>query len=433
MRWSPSANATAIAFAILIAGGCGPQAPPGTFVGESAHFRLFVDPALGATSLAWAQATGLAALETEWSDVETMLKMPDGKITYYWLTDDDVRAACGDSHEGACTWEQRLEIDSPALPNAHELTHAYMYLRKQRHPIPFLAEGMAESIACDGVPNYFVGVPWPGVVATEETSASMIQGGAFLRSLIRRFGIDAVLRYYDQGPERRDPALFAANFESFWGVALDDAWRQIDLTSSGTYLPTETKICPCSLPPLVPGGPPVDDRARVPYWRLPDAGGASLALTGMGGNTVQVLDCAGSEPPIEGEGVLARLDASVARRYVLRPLADVEIGAYVTDDCASVAPYTLGPGFFALDGLTIAVTRPPAGRPPVYVEVVTANSVTLRGGAQEICPSCAFDQGACQPSNVSVSLMGTTFVRLAPYASTLPGYPDVAQAELNLR
>jgi len=111
----------------------------------------------------------------------------------------------------------------------------------------------------------------------------------------------------------------------------------------------------------------------------------------------------------------------------------VEIGAYVTDDCASVAPYTLGPGFFALDGLTIAVTRPPAGRPPVYVEVVTANSVTLRGGAQEICPSCAFDQGACQPSNVSVSLMGTTFVRLAPYASTLPGYPDVAQAELNLR
>jgi len=25
------------------------------------------------------------------------------------------------------------------------------------------------------------------------------------------------LRYYEQAPERRDPALFAANFQCFWG------------------------------------------------------------------------------------------------------------------------------------------------------------------------------------------------------------------------
>jgi polyphosphate kinase len=45
--------------------------------------------------VAWAEANGLAALETEWSDVETMLRMPDGKITYYWLTEDDVPGVNG--------------------------------------------------------------------------------------------------------------------------------------------------------------------------------------------------------------------------------------------------------------------------------------------------------------------------------------------------
>ena len=39
-----------------------------------------------------------------------------------------------------------MEIDAPLLPDAHELNHAYTYLRSPRRPIPFLAEGMAEAI-----------------------------------------------------------------------------------------------------------------------------------------------------------------------------------------------------------------------------------------------------------------------------------------------
>src|SRR5207244_3908658 len=39
--------------------GCGRPTPPGTFVGESAHFRLFVDPALFVPP----DFDGLAALE----------------------------------------------------------------------------------------------------------------------------------------------------------------------------------------------------------------------------------------------------------------------------------------------------------------------------------------------------------------------------------
>jgi hypothetical protein len=421
MRWS------ALAIAVMIASGCGRDAPPGMFVGESSHFRLFVDPALGAQSMAWAEANGLAALETEWSDVETMLKMPDGKITYYWLTEDDVPGACGGPGEGACTWERSLEIDSPVIPNPHELTHAYMYLRKQRHPIPFLAEGIAESIDCSlSHTDAAKDVPWPGVVASEETSDSFVQGGAFMRYLIRRFGIDAVLRYYEQAPERRDPALYAANFESFWGVTMDDAWAEVHAPASRGDL----RICPCSLPSPGSGGAPVQDRARAPYWTLPDTAGTTVALrvTGADLDRVHVLDCAGVQPPITDEGVLARLDGA-ARRYVLPPLADAEIGDLLADDCASAAPYTLAANLSGGFSFTIALPSRPAAAATVFLQLVSAGPLTLLGGPQEACATCAFDQGACQPSSAPVSLQGTTFARMtidtAGYSST-----DLAEARL---
>src|SRR4029078_9812763 len=90
----------------------------------------------------------LAALETEWADVATMLKMPDAQISYYWYSTPHVSAACDDDQEGGCTKEEEMEIDAAMLPDAHELNHAYPYLRAPRRPIPFLAEVSAEAIGC---------------------------------------------------------------------------------------------------------------------------------------------------------------------------------------------------------------------------------------------------------------------------------------------
>ena len=164
-----------------------------------------------------------------------MLQMPDGKITYYWLSQGHIEAACGESDEGACIWEQSLEIDSATLPNAHELNHAYMYLRKQRKPVPFLAEGIAEAIACGSdMPMYITDVPWEGIVGQLDSSNDVYdQGGIFVRYLIRTYGIDAFLRYYEQSPEQRDPALFAANFQSFWNLSLDGVWTAIHTPPPG--------------------------------------------------------------------------------------------------------------------------------------------------------------------------------------------------------
>ena len=58
--------------------GCGRAIPPGTLVGESEHFRLYVDPE-ATVPPGLDGANGLAALETEWADVHSMLQMPDGE------------------------------------------------------------------------------------------------------------------------------------------------------------------------------------------------------------------------------------------------------------------------------------------------------------------------------------------------------------------
>jgi hypothetical protein len=405
--------------ALLTLCGCGRPTPPGTLVGESEHFRLYVDPDVtvppGLDGM-----NGLDALETEWADVHSMLQMPDGKITYYWISQDHVLAACGDADSGACIWEQSLEIDSPTLPNPHELNHAYMYLRKHRKPIPFLAEGIAEAIACDRAQSmYPADVPWEGVVGQTESSNDVtVQGGIFVRYLIRTYGVDAFLRYYEQSPEQRDPALFAANFQSFWHLGLDDVWTAIhelppNIVPAAIY---ETKICPCSLPPLDPAGPVTNDPARAPYWPLPHPAGKTLALTADLGEGVLVKDCAGVRPALVGRGVLARLDGTEPR-YVVAPLVTATVDSYLADTCADAAPYPYPPVDVATSGLAIAIPTP-ADSATFYINLASTFSGVLSSGLQEICADCGFDQGTCQPLGPAATpIMGPIYGMMTLYRS----------------
>jgi hypothetical protein len=416
---SIESRVAAAALGLLWLAGCGRPTPPGTLVGESEHFRLYVDPdAMVPAGLEG--ENGLVALETEWADVHTMLQMPDGKITYYWLAPEHVAGACGEADEGACIWERSLEIDSPTLPNPHELNHAYAYLRKQREPVPFLAEGIAESIECGSdQPTPVADVPWQGVVGAQSTSNDVyVQGGAFVRYLMRKYGVEAFLRYYEQSPEQRDPALFAANFQSFWNVTLDDAWSAIHAMPPGSVWTGETKICPCSLPPLEPTGAVTNDPARAPYWPLPETSGQTLALTPQGEGFVNIKDCAGIQPMLTGPSVLARISGTQPR-YVLPHLATATVGNYLADDCAGAASFT-GPIVAMLfGGVTIAITRPPGGSETVYLDLASSFSGTLRAGLNQICDTCGFDQGSCQPL-----VVGTTQKVQGPFfgRAKLPQY-----------
>ena len=157
------------------------------------------------------------------------------------------------------------------------------------------------------------------------------QGGIFVRYLIRTYGIDAFLRYYEQSPEQRDSALFAANFQSFWNLSLDGVWTAIHTPPPGALPVAETKICPCSLPPLEASGAVTNDPALAPYWPLADTGSGTLALGAAAGQRVWIRDCAGIREPLIGKGVLARLGGAEPR-YVLPPLETATVDSYVADD-----------------------------------------------------------------------------------------------------
>jgi hypothetical protein len=140
----------------------------------------------------------------------------------------------------------------------------------------------------------------------------------------------------------------------------------------------------------------VNDPARAPYWPLPAMSGQTLALSPQSGHDVFVKDCAGVRPTLRAPNVLAKLDGSEPR-YALAPLATATVDSYLADDCAGAAPFS-GPILDMLfGGLTIAISRPPSGSATVYLHLASSFSGTLRTGLTELCGTCAFDQGSCQP------------------------------------
>jgi hypothetical protein len=295
-----------------------------------------------------------------------------------------------------------------------------MFLRRQREPIPFLAEGIADAIGCEiHEPMNVAVTAWPPLIASPRSPEVYLQGAAFVRHLIRRFGIDEFLRYYEQSPERRDPALFAANFSTFWGRSVDEIWTDIHDHPVNQVFIGDTKICPCSLPTVPTNGAVVNDRARAPYWTLPPLAGKTLALTAGVGDRVYVQDCAGVQLPLRAQGVLARLDETAAPRFVLAGLESATVGAYLADDCAATAPYAIGPAFRSTADLSVAMSPPPSGGATVYVQLTTAFPWLLRGGLDAICDSCGFDPGACPPYSASApqTAQGTFYGRMTFYTN----------------
>jgi hypothetical protein len=256
---------------------------------------------------------------------------------------------------------------------------------------------------------------WRGAVAGIQSDEVYARGGQLVRQMIRRYGIDEFLRYYEQSPERRDPALFAANFEAFWRVPLDDVWAElvtgVDPTSSW-----DRKICPCSLPALPLGGEvnAVDaDPARAPYWTLPaDLGDETIALTARPYSAAHIFDCAGQARPVSGKGLLARLD-STAGLYVPANVTASAIDRFAAESCADLVPYRL-PEDFLISVPFLSVTLPtPSVGSRVYVAVETPAPAYV-SGADAICGTCAFGEGDCQPlePNAKVAVSGTFYARL---------------------
>jgi hypothetical protein len=433
-----------------LAAGCGPPPMPGVLVGESAHFRLFVDPNFDlAPPAAYMQgAEGLAALETDWADKRTMLGMPEGrKIDYHLLGVDHIASSCEGRSEVGCEAFGYLEIAAPYLPYQHELMHAYMELLAPGGlPIPLLAEGAAQSIGCDteAETDLTYIVPWQQAVT--ETSADTFEdiygeGGVLARYLIRTKGVEAFIRYYRQAPQRRDPALFAENFFDFWNMSIDDVWAAMHVVPAGAAT-TDESICPCSLPALpIDGEPIANDLDTNPYWTLPNAPGGSVGLTAgsrpkgpspsssSDDGKLIFQDCLGTAPLFGGSSAaVIQLPSDGRQRYLQSPIASSTVVAdYLSETCAGTVPFQLPAGFWdaGQSVLQTIARQTTAAALAMYlqIQVPSATQVSTYGPADEICDSCAFDQGPCQPlpSTTGGTTAGTTGAALGPISPVAPG------------
>jgi hypothetical protein len=407
--------------ALLLAalGGCGISAP-GVLVGESDHFRLFVDPDLAPTAMQGTDA--LTALETDWADKQTMLHMPPGrKIDYYLVTAAHAASACGllladvpTDQEGGCEVPGHVMVVTNTVPMQHELIHAYMdLLSPGALPIPLVAEGTAESIGCTEDGSFAIAddVPWPqtvlGTPHTENAGDVYNQGAKLMRYLIRGRGIDAVVGYYRQAPQRRDPALFAANFLAYWGTTIDDVWAAMQVPAPGGDRFDQT-ICPCSLPPLPTDGTPIpDDVTTHPYWTVSGAAGTSVALSAADGQGLKnIKDCQGVRADLPD---LATSDATVAGVYQLppddriwylpAPVGTASVGAFVSDTCAGAAPYPLPAGIVAAGGtsLNVSLVQQTADSQTFYLQVQLPAPAAIRvSQAVQPCLTCDFTRPSCQ-------------------------------------
>jgi hypothetical protein len=404
-------------------------------VGESAHFRLFLDPALDPGVLAYDQSHDeLGALETDFADKRTMLKTPDGqKIDYHVMTPEDVSSACGlgslgaNDPESGCAVNDQRAIAAAYLPHQHELIHAYMRLvLPDALPIPFLVEGMAQAIGCGtGIGTSLTEPPssWEEVTMQEATDPSgdvYIQGGLFARYLIRTQGIDAYLRYYAQAPAQRDPAIFAANFSAFWNMSIDDVWTAMHTVAPGAAT-KDGQICPCSLAMLPTDGQLItNDTLSQPYWSLPDTYGASIALTAPSTDAVIVDDCEGVAPEMAAmdlgapagsatydDGVVAVVEVPDAHpRYAHAPISRASVGQYLVDDCATGDPYPVPADFLSFSGNAWAlINQPTTASFTKYLQLdlpAATQLVSVGQSSGGVCETCAFTidmPGTCDPAS----------------------------------
>jgi hypothetical protein len=406
---------------LTLAAGCGGGVSfPGTLMGESAHFRLFVDPDLDATSIPpnMMGPSGLAALETDWTDKRALLKMPEGrKIDYHLLTPAHIATACGfaefpvSEREAGCETED-LQIAAEYLPHQHELVHAYFsLLAPGTLPVPLVLEGTANAVGCntDTGTDILYSPRWQDAVletANDPRGDVYLEGGLLARFLIRTQGADSFVRYYRQAPKSRDPALFGANFSQYWGMSLDDVWAAIHTVALGGAT-VDATICPCALETLPFGGAPLDeDPVSHPYWALSLPPGGSVSLSPPdGGDLTDLKDCQGVQPDVvltgsDAGAALVQIPADGRARYIPAPLDAAGAGDYLTDSCAATVPLALPVGFLDQGeyALEVGAVAPGdlSGTSTVYLQLqLPAAAHVLLDGQTEVCGSCAFDQAPC--------------------------------------
>jgi hypothetical protein len=241
---------------------------------SSPHFRYFASSADRITPGI------LDRLERHRADVLGYLGFSDERVTDYYLFDsvDDFNFVdwCKDA-EG-CTNGNTIYTITPF--DSHELMHAYLSPSETAY---IIEEGTAEAFHCGEELRAWVFAPaaitrWPDIVAQSpwDGNGEVYRWGVRLvLHLIRQYGAPRFLDYYRGTHRTDDPALFALEFEQFWGQPFDQTWA---LLTEGINAP-EQPLCPCHGQAVPTDGTLMAIGGIADYAVLPSLrSGQSLAL-----------------------------------------------------------------------------------------------------------------------------------------------------------
>jgi hypothetical protein len=109
---------------------------------------------------------------------------------------------------------------------------------------------------------------------------------------------------------------------------------------------------------------------------------------------------------------LARLDSG-AGWYVRAPLTAASVGRFVSDDCASADRYSVVKDPYGLNFFTVTIPLAASGS-SVFLALEVGSPSSVDSTPMEICDSCAFDQGSCQPVTGAdrTPVSGSFYVRM---------------------
>jgi hypothetical protein len=286
--------------ACVVVGACGDPKLPSAVTAESDHFVFHTD----ARDLVGCTPDQLLVhLEKNLAAVQSMLGFatPGSKVDYYYYDPKSPERADCNGGSGRCT-KYPANVFTTRLLDRHELVHAY--LRALSRPHALYEEGLAELLLCDRAAKPAPTQGWRELVqfqdrgfydgADDAAVAAFYNSAAwFVRYLVDTFGFPQVMAHYLSSSRSSNPDDFRREFQTRFGVDLDEAWA----TAMSRRYPFDTpEICPCEGDEIAPGMPlswQTDD-CGMPVLTVPEPG--QLLTEVVNPQSFNPRDCHGTAP-----------------------------------------------------------------------------------------------------------------------------------------
>jgi hypothetical protein len=257
---------------------CAPQDLPNDQVLTSAHFRYH---ARAETVL---DPTIMDRLETHRAEFDTWFGVESGLVDYYLFRDDHDFLANAPCPGHSCTSGSSVFTTAPV--HEHELVHGF--LADVGQPAEILGEGIAQHAACiqTHIATQIPPASWPQVAGGSNTNDTDIYnfGQRLTAWMLAARGPAAFISFYGKSLRTHDPALFALQFEDFWGRRLGDVAVELN---DDRY---EGSSCPCGAPAVPDDGSPISFVAQQDY-RTFDVAEESRVQLGSDGPLVYPASC----------------------------------------------------------------------------------------------------------------------------------------------